>query len=164
MMQQIATISKVLAAAGKRAGVDLQLSTEGTAALQLRSGIKLFFEYVDSTRRLYIYTHLISVPRDAARRLALYEAMLDCNFLNLGCETGALAIFRDEEEAVYQTGLDVTDLNDERLNKAIDALIDRREDIIFLLDEAKMEALKTVELHSAGNSTADRLATQWRKR
>jgi hypothetical protein len=157
-------LNKLLGEVGKRNAIELKLNQEGTGGLQLKSGVKLFFEYVKNKRKLYIYTHLTNIPRDDPRRLALYEAMLDCNFLNLGCETGALAIFRHIEQAVYQTGLDVTSLDADRLDKAIDELINRRDEIIYRLEQAKTEIAKASQSHGGAASTVNRLATQMRQR
>lgn len=117
MMHEIEQINKLLDEVGKRNAIELKLNHEGTGGLQLKSGVQLYFEYIKGKGRLYIYTPVMPVPPDEGRRLALYEAMLDCNFLNLGCETGGLAVFRHTGQAVYQTGLEVKSLNADRLHR-----------------------------------------------
>jgi hypothetical protein len=149
---------------GKRDEIELKLNQEGTGGLELKNGVKLFFEYVKDSHRLYIYTPLENIPHEDPRRLALYEGMLDCNFLNLGCETGALAIFRHTGQAVYQTGLDVASLDADRLHKAINALVDQREDVIFQLDQARTEIGKPAQAQGGAASTANRLAMHIRPR
>jgi hypothetical protein len=166
MISEIERLNKLLGEVGRRHDIELKLNHEGTGGLELKNGIKLFFEYVKGSGKLYIYTPLETISRDDPRRLALYEAMLDCNFLNIGCETGALAIFRHTEQAVYQTGMDAASLNAERLGKAIDELIDQRDEVVYQLDQAKAGKSKTGKSGDAGAdvSTLNRLALHMRQR
>lgn len=164
MIREIEDLNKLLAETGKRDGVELKLNQQGTGGLELKNGVKLYFEYVTASRRLYIYTTLENIPHEDPRRMALYEAMLDCNFLNLGCETGALAIFRHTGQAVYQTGLEVASLDADRLYKAINALVDQRDDIVFQLDQARTEIGKPVQSQAAAAGTANRMAMHIRPR
>jgi hypothetical protein len=136
-MNDLEQLNRLLAHVGQRDGIDLRLNHEGTAGLTLNSGTSVFFEYVRSSRRLYLYTPLMVVPRDDPRRLALFEAMLACNFLNLGCETGGLAVFLHTEQAVYQTGLDAAGLDADRLDRAIDQLVEQREEVLCQLEQAR---------------------------
>lgn len=145
-IEQLEKIKKILSEVGSRDGINgLTLNAEGTGGLELTNRVKLFFEYFEESERLYLYTPLMDIPRDDARRLLLYEAMLSCNFLNLVCGRGALALFAPQEQAVYQIWLDVDRLDADLLDKEIDELLQFRERIIYQLDHAKNKQKETVQ-------------------
>lgn len=159
-IEQLEKTKKILNEVGKRDGIHgLTLNAEGTGGLELTNRVKLFFEYVEESERLYLYTPLMDIPRDDARRLLLYEAMLGCNFLNLVCSRGSLALFAPQEQAVYQIWLDVNRLDADLLDKEIDELLQFRERIIYQLDHAKNKQKETVQ-SSHRASTLGRLLSR----
>jgi hypothetical protein len=158
MSHEIARLNQLLAEVGRRDNIELRLNHDGTGGLELKSGVKLFLEYVRSSGKLYLYTPLLPVANDEAGRAALFEAMLACNFLNLGCEAGALAFFRHTGQAVYQTGVDARELSPERLDKLIDTLLDQRDEVLYQLEQAKSSSAAPLRPQAAGASTFDRLA------
>ena len=160
-IEQLEKINKILSEVGKRDGINgLTLNAEGTGGLELENRVKLFFEYVEESERLYLYTPLMDTPRDDARRLRLYEAMLDCNFLNLICSRGSLALFSPQEQAVYQIWLDVNRLDANLLDAEIDALLQFREQILYRLDYAKNKQKDPVQSSHSSSSTLNRLLSR----
>jgi Tir chaperone protein (CesT) family len=163
MFKAIECANRILGEVGTRNAIhDLALNGEGTAGIQLKSGLKLFFEYVEVSNRLYIYTPLMMIPKDGARRQALYEAMLTCNFLHLESGSGSLAIFMRTEEAVYQVGLDMATLNAARLDTALNELISRQEAVAYQLGHAKPGKGMLAQNNAPVQSTYDRLAAATR--
>ena len=131
-------VSRMLEEVGLRDGIrDLRLSHEGTAALQLTGGKKVFFEYQEEADFLFLYMPVLDLPGHAASLSALLEAMLDRNFLKLGTGKGELSILRDKKQAVYQIALATATLDADRLDREIDELLKQREKCRHALERAK---------------------------
>jgi hypothetical protein len=56
----------------------LRLAADGTGGMELKSGIKVLFEYVQDSGRLFVYTPLMNVPEDERQRCALFAAVRWC--------------------------------------------------------------------------------------
>jgi hypothetical protein len=63
-MNEIEHLNQLFAVIGKRDGLDVKLNHEGTGGLKLQSGVAIYFEYVQSNGKLYIYTSLMAVADD----------------------------------------------------------------------------------------------------
>lgn len=131
-------ISGILDEVAQRDGIKgLRLSPQGTAALRLSKGREIFFEYVKDAALLCLYTPILPIPNDATRKLALYEAMLTCNFLKLHTGNGELAIIPDMQQVAYQHILDVHTLTADILDRFIDELLDQSQACIHILQLEK---------------------------
>jgi hypothetical protein len=130
-MDRIRYLNLLLEEVGGRDGiVGLRLAPDGTGGLALQNGARVYFEYVDSTDRLYVYSTLRPLPESDAERLRLFDAMLAANFDQP--EAGSLAIAHGH--AVYRTAHPARDLDANRLDDAIDHVLKRRDAMSRHLD------------------------------
>jgi hypothetical protein len=119
-------VSRLLEEVGKRDGIEgLRLGHDDTAALDLTSGKKVYFEYHESAALLVLYMPLLDLPRDPKRRLACLEQMLERNFLKLKTGQGELSLMCESDQAVYQIALHVTALDVDRLDRSIDEILEQ---------------------------------------
>jgi hypothetical protein len=136
MTNELVRLNAMLEEVGRLDGIPgLRLAADGTGGIELKNGIKVLFEYVQDGGRLFIYTPLMKVPQDERQRCALFGAMLNRNFLELGTGRGTLAMFDHTAQMVYQVGLEVAQLDMQRLDRAIDALLQCRSEIVHGLEE-----------------------------
>lgn len=130
-------LSRILEEVGMRDGIKgLHLSQEGTAALKLTSGKKIFFEYQESAASLVLYMPLLDVPRNAKQRLACLEQMLVRNFLKLQTGPGELSLMRETGQAVYQIVLQAAQLDADRLDRYVDEMLEQYEACMLALENA----------------------------
>lgn len=123
-MRDFATVNNVLSELGRRNNIaNLRLSAQATIGLCLKDGGEVDFEYDPSRNRLYIYTTVLSLPKDDAERLKLYEAMLELNCLDKGLPCGSLSIHRQREAAICQLGLPVAGLTSTMLENSLRELL-----------------------------------------
>jgi hypothetical protein len=118
---------------GKRDGIaDFRLSPNGTAGLQLKSGTRIFFEYVSEKSLLFIYSPLLKLPTDDARAAALFRTALALNFLNAN---GTLAVSEYFQELAYQRAIAVAGLDADRLDQIINEVIEQRAALLAHLEK-----------------------------
>jgi hypothetical protein len=130
-------LSRLLEEVGKRDGIEgLRLSHEGTAALNLTGGKKVYFEYQESAGSLVLYMPLLDLPRDAKRRLACMEQMLDRNFLKLKTGRGELSLMRESDQAVYQIVLKTAGLDADQLDGSINDMLKQVDACMSALENA----------------------------
>jgi hypothetical protein len=135
-------LSGLLEEVGKRDGIEgLRLSHEGTAALNLTSGKKVYFEYQENAAALVLYMPLFDLPRDPKRRLACMEQMLDRNFLKLKTGRGELSLMRESDQAVYQIVLQAAGLNVDLLDDSINEMLEQYEASVSVLKSPISNAL-----------------------
>ena len=158
MGHEIVSINRILEEVRNRNGIDgLALNLDGVAGIQLKSGIKIFFEYREPVRKLHIHLLLMPLSKDQTQRLALQESMLTYNFIHLGRGPGMLAVCPAMEEAVCQIGLDIATLDADALDKALRGLIDQRDDVLHHLSN-NMKADSALHVPQSMQSTYGRLA------
>ena len=158
MAREMERLSNIVNEVGRRDGVDdLRLGSEGTAALTFKSGKRIFFEYVEESARLFVYTPLMHLPPDEERLSTLLKSMLTCNFLKLDTGKGELSISPDMQQAIYQVGLDIHGLDADQLDNAINDVLKQRDECLYQLEHGQSIEVK-VPRAFAGTSTFHRLA------
>jgi hypothetical protein len=136
MANELARLNAVLGDLGRLDGIQgLRLAADGTGGMELKSGIKVLFEYVQDSGRPFVYTPLMNVPEDERQRCALFAAVLSRNFLELGVGRGSLAVFEHTAQVVYQVALGAAQVDVHRLDRTIDALLKCRGEILLGLEE-----------------------------
>lgn len=157
-------LSRILEEVGMRDGIKgLRLSHEGTAALDLTNGKKIFFEYQESTALLVLYIPLLDLPRDAKQRLACLEQMLGRNFLKLQTGQGELSLMRETGRAVYQIALQAATLDADRLDCSIDEMLEQHDACMSALESAIFAAVPRQSLSRQDGGRQQLLASLRRR-
>lgn len=162
--QERERLSRILEEVGKRDGIEgLRLGHDDTAALDLTSGKKVYFEYQESAASLVLYIPLLDLPRDPKRRLACLEQMLDRNFLKLKTGPGELSLMRESDQAVYQIALQAAALDADRLDRSIDEILEQHDACRSALEKAISSAVPLPSLLS-GDGGRQQLLANLRRR
>ena len=157
-------LSRLLEEVGKRDGIEgLRLNHEGTAALHLTSGKKVYFEYQENAAVLVLYMPLFDLPRDPKRRLACLEQMLDRNFLKLKTGRGELSLMRESDQAVYQIVLQAAGLNVDRLDDSINEILEQYDACVSALKSPIFNALSDSSSSGPHRSRQQLLANMKRR-
>jgi hypothetical protein len=136
MTNELIRLNAVLEEVGRLDGIEgLRLAADGTGGMELKNGVKVLFEYVQESGRLFLYTPLTKVPEEERQRCALFGALLSRNFLELGNGRGSLAVFEHTAQVVYQVGLEAAQVDAQRLDRAIDALLRSRSEILRKMED-----------------------------
>jgi hypothetical protein len=142
IMSHIDKINTLLQELGRRDGIaGLQLGPDGAGGLELRNGVRLYFEYTSTNDTLFLYSPIHSLPQDSGTRLELLEVLLHSNFALIS--GGSIAVVEHLDAAVYCVPLRAEDLTVDQLDRSIDELL-----------KARALALSQVEylLHSVARS------------
>src|SRR5438046_781524 len=84
-MFEVSRLNRILEDVGRRDGIDgLRLGLDGTCGMELRNGVRIYFEYFERDERLCVYTPLRTIPSVDDERLFLLAAMADRNFVLAG--------------------------------------------------------------------------------
>lgn len=133
-MRDFTTVDNVLSELGRRNSIaGLRLGTASTIGLCLKDGVEVDFEYDSQRNRLYLYTTILPLPKDAMARLRLCEAMLELNCLEQGLPCGSLSIHQQHEAAICQLGLAVDGLTASLLENALRELLLCRNSMVTAL-------------------------------
>lgn len=117
-MINIQGINQILNAIGRRDGLNnLALDEQGCAGICLSDGVSLFFEWVEASQQLFIYTPL-SLPE----HLPLERACSQLLRLNCLSEGPVVAMHPARDELLMQLALAGDQLQVEKIDRAINQL------------------------------------------
>jgi len=132
-MTQLLRLNRMLGELGKRDSIlHFSLAADGTGGLELANGVRVHLEYHEQSERLLIYVALMSLPSGEQRRLSLFDAILDCNFMY--ARDGSLAVVRHLDCVVYRISLDARNADTRHIDDAIDLVLQQREELLLLVD------------------------------
>jgi hypothetical protein len=133
-------LNRLLDDVGRWDGIaGLRLAADGTGGLQLKNGLRVFFEYAEQSDCLCIYTPVLPIPAHESERMRLYDAILRRVFLHHAA--GSVAVAAHLEHVVFQVCLHAEDLDTldaQRLDQAIDRVIERHAPLRRQLEQATL--------------------------
>jgi Tir chaperone protein (CesT) family len=149
----VTDIQRVLADLAQRYRIaNLQLGPRGTAGIRLADGIELHLEHVQTTNKLFAYTVLGTLPVMEEDRLLFMTQMLEMNCMEQGTQCGTLALDRQQDVVLYQTGMAVEGLTVDTLERTLLALLAQHARLAAELKSERQPAPRSL------SSTIDRLS------
>ena len=113
----------LIALFAQRAGLPaLQLSPQGTAAVQVDEQLTLNLEHDSSARRLVAYCVVGEVP--ASGRESLFARLLEANLFARETGGGSLGLDRERNELVLSRVLELDSTDDQAFEAALEQLVD----------------------------------------
>lgn len=139
-MMNIQGVNQILNAIGRRDGLNnLTLDEQGCAGLRLNDGVSLFFEWVETSQQLFIYTPL-SLPE----HLPLERACGQLLRLNCLTDGPVVAMHPARDELLMQLAISADNLQVESVDRAINQLTASRNLLYMPPADASTTATKTV--------------------
>lgn len=131
---------------------DAHLNPHEGLGLELHDGQEICLEYAADRHKLFIYTPLTALVPDTLKRQAMLEAALQMNCLESGAAGALVALDAHGKTLLLQTALETADLNAERLERALNQLLQQRGVVLQGLTEA---AGRTAGSHTHGRRGLD---------
>ena len=109
---------------GRRAGIPVALSANGTAKLVFDDDIAVQIEQDPSGTVLHFFTVIGNIPSDTDGRTVMYEALLSANLFGQGTGGAVLAIDTARNEVVLSIELSAQTASVELFEKNLETLLE----------------------------------------